>query len=110
MNIAKSSFEIAVRNAFKQISIDVQISFCYFHFCQSLLRHVQNQGKKNHFKDSHKDAELKVEKINAGEDIWCKKRKLEHIHERVEALVLNNDTGKTDILNFLSGMAHNVAI
>ena len=39
-------FEIAVRNAFKQISTDVQLSFCYFHFCQSLLRHVQNQGKK----------------------------------------------------------------
>ena len=39
-----------------------------------------------------------------------KKRKLEHIHKRVEALVLNYDTGKTDIMNFLSGMAHNVAI
>ena len=39
-------FEIAVRNALKQISTDVRISFCYFHFCQSLLRHVQNQGKK----------------------------------------------------------------
>ena len=38
-------FEIAVRKAFKQISTDVQISLCYFHFCHSLLRHVQNQGK-----------------------------------------------------------------
>ena len=64
----------------------------------------------SHFKDSQKDAELKVEKINAGEDISLKKRKLEHIHKRVEALVLNYDTGKTDIMNFLSGMAHNVAI
>ena len=41
--------EIAVRNALKQISTDVQISFCYFHFCQSLLRHVQNQGKKSRY-------------------------------------------------------------
>ena len=39
-----------------------------------------------------------------------KNGKLEHIHKRVEALVLNYDTGKTDIMNFLSGMAHNVAI
>ena len=50
LNLSASSitidFEIAVRNALKQISTDVQISFCYVHFCQSLLRHVQNQGKR----------------------------------------------------------------
>ena len=64
----------------------------------------------SHFKDLQNDPELKVEKMNAGEDISLKKRKLEHIHKRVEALVLDYDTGKTDIMNFLSGMAHNVAI
>ena len=42
-------FEIAVRNDLKQISTNVQISFYYFHFCQSLLRHVQNQGKKSRY-------------------------------------------------------------
>ena len=40
----------------------------------------------------------------------AKKRKLEHIHKRVEALLLNYDTGKTEIMSFLLGMAHNVAI
>ena len=34
-------FEIPVRNAFKQMSIDVEASFCYFNFCLSLL---QNRG------------------------------------------------------------------
>ena len=38
-------FEMAVRNALKQTATNFQISFYYFHFCQSLLRHVQNQGK-----------------------------------------------------------------
>ena len=42
----------------------------------------------------------KVDKINAGEDISPKKRILEHIHKRVEALVLNYNIGKTDIMNF----------
>ena len=44
-----NDFEMAVRNALKQFSTDVQISFCYFHFCQSLLRHVQNQGKTSRY-------------------------------------------------------------
>ena len=35
-------FEIAERNALMQSSTDLQIVFCYFPFCQSLLRHVQN--------------------------------------------------------------------
>ena len=64
----------------------------------------------SHFKDLQNDAELKVEKINAGEDISLKKRKLEHIHKRVEALMLNYDTGETDITNFSSETAHNLAI
>ena len=64
----------------------------------------------SHFKDYQKNAELKVEKINAGEDISCKKRKLEHKHKGVEALELYYNTGKTNIKNFLSGMAHKVAI
>ena len=74
------------------------------------VKHPKFPNLISHFKDSQKEAELKVEKINAGEDISCEKRYLEHIHKRVEALVLNYDTGKTDIMNFLSGMAHNVAI
>ena len=65
----------------------------------------------SHFEDSQKDAELKAEKINAGEEISSEKRKLEHIHKRVEALVLNYGTGKTDFMNFfLSKMCPNVAI
>ena len=32
-----------------KLTTDVQISFCYFHFCQSLLRHVQNQSKKSRY-------------------------------------------------------------
>ena len=44
-----TDFEIAVSNAFNQLSTDVQISFCYFNFCQSLLRHVQNQSKKSRY-------------------------------------------------------------
>ena len=74
------------------------------------VKHPNTPKLIAHFKDSQKDAELKVEKINAGEDISCKKRKLEHIHKRVEALVLNYDTGKNDIMNFSSGMTHNVVI
>ena len=62
------------------------------------------------FKGSLKNAELKVEKINAGEDISCKKRKLEHFHKVVEALGLIHDTRKTDITNFLSQTPHNLAI
>ena len=39
-------FEIAARNAIKQHNPAVDSSYCYFHFCQSLLRKVQIQGKK----------------------------------------------------------------
>ena len=42
-------FEVAVRNALEQIYTVVQISFYYFHFCQSLLRHARNEGRKSRY-------------------------------------------------------------
>ena len=62
------------------------------------------------FKDSQKDAELKVEKINTGEDICSRKRKLEDLHQRIHVLVSSYESAKTDILSFFCGMSHNVAI
>ena len=42
-------FEIAARNAIKQHNPSVDISYCYFHFCQSLLTQVQSQGTKTRY-------------------------------------------------------------
>ena len=74
------------------------------------LKHPNIPKIISRFKASRKDAQLKVEIINAGEDYSGNKRKLEHIHKHVEAVVLNYDTGKTDIPNILSGMVRIVAI
>ena len=41
------------------------------------IKHLNIPKLISHFKDSQKDTELKVEKINAGEDISGKKRKLQ---------------------------------
>ena len=41
--------EFVARNAIKQHNPDVDISYCYFHFCQSLLRQVQSQRKKTRY-------------------------------------------------------------
>ena len=37
----------------------------------------------SHFKDSQKDAKLKFEEINTGEDICTRKRKIEDLHRRI---------------------------
>ena len=42
-------FEIAVGNCLKKIASDVEISFCYFPFFQSLLQLVTNHGKKSRY-------------------------------------------------------------
>ena len=70
----------------------------------------QNPQAHLSFQRLTEDAELKVEKINAGGHISCKKWELEHIHKRVEVFVLNYDTDETDIMKFSSGLTHNVAI
>ena len=62
----------------------------------------------SHFKDSQKDAKLKVEKINDEENICARKRKLDDLHQRIH--VLSYDSVKTDILSFFCGMSDNVAI